>query len=101
MSDDSIDYWIKRISKIDEFRHKVENQLKNYSDKRLAKANSDRTKSVDISVGTREVYYPTKKLSNKTEFLQVFLQISTPLLGASNCKENNWANDRRTDGQIR
>lgn len=66
VSDDSVDCWVKRISKIDEFRHKVENRLKIYSDKRLARVNSDKTKSVEISVGT-EVYYPTKKLSNKAE----------------------------------
>lgn len=40
--------------------------MKIYSDRRLARVNSDKTKSVDISVGT-EVYYPTKKLSNKAE----------------------------------
>ena len=63
---DSIDEWTARMSKIDDFRHKIENQIKKNSDKRLAKINSNRVESVEIKVGT-EVYYSSKKLSNKAE----------------------------------
>ena len=63
---DSIDEWKARMSKIDEFCHKAENQIKKNSDKRYAKINSDRVESVEIRVGA-EVYYPSKKLSNKAE----------------------------------
>ena len=63
---DSIDEWTARMNKIDEFRHKVEKKIKKNSDKRLAKINSDRVESVGIKVGT-EIYYPSKKLSNKPE----------------------------------
>lgn len=49
---DSIQYWVERISKIDEFRHTVENQIKKYSNKRLDKLNSNTTRSVEIKVGT-------------------------------------------------
>ena len=62
----SIDEWTARMSKINEFRHKVENQIMKNSDKRLAKINSDIVESVEVKVGT-EVYYPSKKLSCKAE----------------------------------
>ena len=63
---DSIDEWTARMSKIDKFRHNVENQIKKNSNKRFAKINSDRVESVEIRVETL-VYYPSKKLS----FLEV------------------------------
>ena len=65
-SDDSLNYWVKRLSQIDEFRHKVEQNLKKYSEKRLEKLNADKTTMVKIKEGT-EIYYPNKKLSNKAQ----------------------------------
>lgn len=65
LSNDSIDYWIKRIGKIDKFRYKVENQLKKYSDKWSRLTLITQNQSTLMS-GT-EVYYSTKKLSNKAE----------------------------------
>ena len=63
-SDDSLNYWVKRLSQIDEFRYKVELNLKTYSEKRLEKFNADKTIIVKIKEGT-EIYYPNKTLSNK------------------------------------
>lgn len=47
-------------------RHNVENRIKSCSDKRLARANSNKVKQFEIKIGT-EVYYPNKKLSSKAE----------------------------------
>lgn len=65
-TDDLDDYWAKRMSKIDEFRHMVEKYLKKHSDRCLSGTNSEVAKSFNVNVGT-EVYYSTKKLSNKGE----------------------------------
>lgn len=54
---DSMNYCILRMTKIDEFRHKIESQTKKNSDKRLARANSNRVGLIEIKVGTA-VYYP-------------------------------------------
>ena len=54
------------MSQIDEFRHKVEQNLQKYSEKRLEKLNADKTTMVKIKEGT-EIYYPNKKLSNKAQ----------------------------------
>lgn len=63
---DSINYWISRMTKIDVFRHKIEIQTKKNSDRRLARANLNRVESIEIKVGT-EVHYPNRKLSNTAE----------------------------------
>ncbi|KAK2577561.1 hypothetical protein KPH14_012908, partial [Odynerus spinipes] len=42
VSSNEIDEWVKRMNNIDELRHKIEIQLKNYSDQRLAKLNEDK-----------------------------------------------------------
>ena len=57
---------IERINKRDESRHKLEPQIRKYSEKRLTKINSDIVKSVGIRKGT-EVYYFNKKLSKTSE----------------------------------
>lgn len=58
--------WVEKMKKFDEFRHKIEQQMKSNAEKRLAKANSCRTQTVKLKEGM-EVYYPNKKLSNKSE----------------------------------
>jgi transposase InsO family protein len=64
--DESVERWVKRLGKIDEFRHKIESRLKTYANKTLARSKDDKQTSVEIKIGT-EVYYPNKKLSNKAE----------------------------------
>lgn len=65
-TDPLVNEWVGKIAKFDELRHSIENQIKSCSDKRLAKANSNKIKQFEIKVGT-EVYYSNKKLSNKAE----------------------------------
>lgn len=64
--DESVEHWVKRLSKIDEFRHQIESRMKDYANKTLAKSKNNKQTSIEIKVGT-EVYYPNKKLSNKAE----------------------------------
>ncbi|RLU16354.1 hypothetical protein DMN91_012114 [Ooceraea biroi] len=66
VANDVIDDWVERINKIDELRHTIKKKLKDYSEKRLAKLNSERVEQVPLKVGM-EVYYPNKKLSSKSE----------------------------------
>lgn len=66
VSDEMVNNWIERIARFDELRHKVEIQVKKYSDKRLATANQNKAKPISIKIGA-EVYYPNKKLSSKAE----------------------------------
>lgn len=66
MHDEMVQDWVKRIDKITDLRHQVEQRLQSYSSKRLARINSDKPNQVEIKIGT-EVYYPNKKLSKKSD----------------------------------
>lgn len=68
LSNDSIDCWIKKIGKIDEFRYKgFENQLKKYVCTNVWSRLTLIIQNQSTLMSGTEVYYPTKKLSNKAE----------------------------------
>ncbi|XP_015116455.1 uncharacterized protein K02A2.6-like [Diachasma alloeum] len=58
--------WVDRMSKIDEFRYKIEMFLKKKNDERLARENKNKSIQVEIKVGS-EVFYQNNKISNKAE----------------------------------